>query len=143
MLQNHHNLVPPQLHRSHGNPKAQLADTPRLMIVPNHHFIRRIFRHRATSNEREYVAPKQHLHDPNAAAVEISPKRLFERVRVEYSEPGIGPDRKTASVLVEREELEGFVEKYGFANVIGCCRRLIRLIHPASILHHTTTGRRR
>lgn len=48
--------------------ELELGDTFVLIVVPNHHFVRRILGIRAAADERQYVAPKEHFNNPDAAS---------------------------------------------------------------------------
>ena len=84
--------------------QARLADAAVLVVVPDHDLVGRVAWVAAAADEREQVAPVQHLDDADAAAGEDAPERLLERLDVEDAEAGVGAAREAAKVLVEADE---------------------------------------
>lgn len=93
--------------------EGQLADTPALVVIPDHHLVRRILRLRTTSDERKDVAAEEHLNNADSTAVdggggvEGAAEDLAEGVGVVDAEAGGGGDGEAGEVLVEGEREEG------------------------------------
>ena len=81
--------------------EGKLADAPVLVVVPDHHLVRRVPRVAAAADEGKDVATEEHLHDADAAVGEVSTVGLLEGVAVEDAEAGVRSAREAALVLVE------------------------------------------
>lgn len=108
-LQDDDDAVAAEADAAHGGLEGELPDAAALVVVPDHHLVGRVVRGVPTADEREDVAPEEHLDDADAPALaagvvlapEVAAEDLAERVAVVDAEAGLGPRREAAVVLVE------------------------------------------
>lgn len=106
--QNHHDLVPSEANPFHLRSERELADAPRLVVVPDHNLVDRVPRVGPSADECEDVAAEEHVDQPDSAAgTEIAAENLAEWVAVVDAEAAVGAGGEAAGVLVEGDVEEG------------------------------------
>mmetsp|Transcript_46821 Transcript_46821/g.111043 ORF Transcript_46821/g.111043 Transcript_46821/m.111043 type:complete len:237 (+) Transcript_46821:716-1426(+) len=103
VLQHHHNLVPSQPHPLRLLTQADVPDVLALDVIPNDDFVRREPPVVRSADQCEKVALEEHLDIADASTVQLSVDLFLEGAAVEDLESRVGPDRKTALILIESD----------------------------------------
>mmetsp|Transcript_30886 Transcript_30886/g.35281 ORF Transcript_30886/g.35281 Transcript_30886/m.35281 type:complete len:250 (-) Transcript_30886:15-764(-) len=80
--------------------EGELADALLLVVVPEHDLVHRILGVVATADQRQDVAPEQHLHNPDSS-IEVTIESVFIRISVEYFEAVFRSTSEASCILVE------------------------------------------
>uniref|UniRef100_A0A0A9E8J4 Uncharacterized protein n=1 Tax=Arundo donax TaxID=35708 RepID=A0A0A9E8J4_ARUDO len=99
-LKYNHNVVLSQFHSPDIRAKGELSNATALVIIPDHHLVRRVLHIGATAYKSKDVATEQHLDNPKPATFKIPPESFLERVAVEDPESIAGASSKATKVLV-------------------------------------------
>uniref|UniRef100_A0A0A9DTC2 Uncharacterized protein n=1 Tax=Arundo donax TaxID=35708 RepID=A0A0A9DTC2_ARUDO len=99
-LKNNHNVILPQFYSPNIGAEGELSNATALVIIPDHHLVRRILHVGATTYKSKDVATEQHFDNPKPTTLEIPSECFLKRVAIEDPEAIAGTGSKATKVLI-------------------------------------------